>query len=619
MTGEQAKRKLAAILSADVKGYSRLMEDDEEATVRTLTAYRELMVNQIQNQNGRVVDAKGDNILAEFPSVVDAVRCAVEIQKELSVRNADLPEHRRMEFRIGINLGDVIQEEDTIYGDGVNVAARIESLADAGGVCISRTAFDQVKNKLDLGYQYLGEHTVKNITEPVRVYKVLMEPEYAGKVLGEERPGPSKWPRAAIGAAVVLLIVAGALAIWNSYFRPSPMEPASVEKMAYPLPDKPSIAVLPFTNISGDPEQEYFTDGMTDTLITDLSKISGLFVIARNSVFTYKGKPVKVAQIGRELGVRYIMEGSVQRADNQVRINAQLIDTTTGGHLWAERYDGKMDNIFALQDKITGKIVTALAVKLTASEQEHIARKESYNVAAYDAYLQGLEHLGRHTPEDLTKALSYFEKTIKLDPNYHPTYSALALTYKIGAEWAWDRQSLGIQWGALAFVRMREYLEMALKRPTAVGHQIASEMHLRHRKFEEAIAEAERAIALDPNSSAGHWAMAYALIFSGRPDEAIDFIKRASRLDPRSPGIYLMLLGVAHFCMGQLEEAINLIERGLKHDPAIHIYESFLAASYAHLDSDQEAQAALNKKNMGLWCYWLYDARITKGDVRLAL
>ena len=295
MEEKKAKRKLTAILSADVKGYSRLMQDDEEATVRTITAYRGVMSSLIQEHDGRVVDAKGDNLLAEFPSVVDAVRCGVEIQKELKLRNEELSENRRMEFRIGINLGDVIEEEETIYGDGVNIAARLEGLAEGGGICISRTAFDQVKNKLDVGYEYLGEHSVKNIAEPVRVYKVLMEPEYAGEVIGEERPKPKqrRWAAVAIG----FIIVVGALAIWNFYLRPPPIEPASVEKMAFPLPDKPSIAVLPFDNMSGDPEQDYLADGISENIISSLSKTSKLFVIARNSTFTYKGKPVKVQQV----------------------------------------------------------------------------------------------------------------------------------------------------------------------------------------------------------------------------------------------------------------------------------------------------------------------------------
>ena len=344
VTEERAKRKLTAILSADVKGYSRLMADDEEATVRTINIYRQVMSGLIKDHRGRVVDAKGDNVLAEFSSVVDAVRCAVQVQKELTEKNAELQEHRRMEFRIGINLGDVIEEQGTIYGDGVNVAARLEGLAEGGGICISGTAFDQVKNRISVGYEYQGKQNVKNIPDPVRVYKVLLAPEAAGKVIGEEEPRPRKKRWAAIAAIAILVVVAGGL-LWNFYFRPD-VEPASVEKMAFPLPDLPSLAVLPFTNMSDDPKQEFLSDGITENIITALSKVPRLFVIARNSTFTYKGKPTKVRQIGRELGVRYVLEGSVRKADETVRITAQLVDATTGNHLWAERYDRKLGDIF---------------------------------------------------------------------------------------------------------------------------------------------------------------------------------------------------------------------------------------------------------------------------------
>ncbi|MBW2671488.1 MAG: adenylate/guanylate cyclase domain-containing protein, partial [Deltaproteobacteria bacterium] len=347
MASQDFKRKLTAILSADVKGYSRLMREDEEGTVRAITAYREVIGSVVQKHRGEVVDSPGDNILAEFASVVDAVRSAVEVQEELKARNAELPENRRMEFRIGINLGDVIHEKERIYGDGVNVAARVESLADAGGICVSRSAYDQVKKKLSLGYEYLGEHSVKNIDEPVRVYRVLLEPEAAGKVIGEKRVEPKRGQRIAFGVVIALLLVAGGLLIWRS--ASPPIEVASVEKMAFPLPDNPSIAVLPFDNLSDDPKQEYFSDGLTEQIITNLSKLPSLFVIARNSTFTYKGKPVKVQKVAEDLGVKYVLEGSVQRSEDRVRITAQLIDALTGHHLWAERYDRKFGDIFALQ------------------------------------------------------------------------------------------------------------------------------------------------------------------------------------------------------------------------------------------------------------------------------
>jgi len=322
MSAESFKRKLTAILSADVKGYSRLMGENEAETVTTLTAYRRIMGELIQQHRGRVVDSTGDNLLAEFASVVDAVQCGVGVQKELQARNADLPENRRMQFRIGINLGDVIEEGEKLYGDGVNIAARLEALAEPGGICISKTAFDHIESKLPLGYQFLGQQTVKNIAKPVGAYKVLMEPRVIDRE--EEEAGKT-------------------------------VEPG---KPPAPLPDKPSIAVLPFTNMSDDPEQEYFSDGMSEDIISSLSQLPDIFVIARNSTFTYKGKSVNVQQVSRELGVKYILEGSVRKVGNRVRITAQLIDGTTGHHLWAERYDRKLEDIFAIQDEVTFKILT---------------------------------------------------------------------------------------------------------------------------------------------------------------------------------------------------------------------------------------------------------------------
>jgi len=538
MTTEPYGRKLTAILSADVKGYSRLMGENEEATICTLTAYREVMADLIQKHRGRVVDSPGDNVLAEFKSVVDAVRCAVEIQEELKVRNAELPENRKMEFRIGVNLGDVIEEEERIYGDGVNIAARVEGLAEGGGISISGTVHDHIENKLALGYEFLGEHTVKNIKKPVRVYRVLSFPGAAAhRVIKAKAVVGRMWRNIALVVAAILVLGGVVVAIWHFYLRPSPppIEPASVERMAFPLPDNPSLAVLPFENLSGDPEQEYFTDGMTDDLITDLSKISGVFVIARNSTFAYKDKHVKVRQVAEELGVRYVLEGSVRRAGDQVRVNAQLIDATTGHHLWAERYDGVVDNIFELQDKITQKIVAALAVKLTADEQKEFARRETDSIAAYDALLKGWEHSRRVTRDDFVKAVSYFKEAIELDPNYGRAYAALAGLYWSGGGLGFFQElSLG-ETGLLP----REYLQMAMNYPTSPAHVVASQMSVFHRRHKEAIAQAEHAIALDPNDPNAHAAMAYALNWAGRPQEAVDSAMRAMRLDPGFPAEYI--------------------------------------------------------------------------------
>jgi adenylate cyclase len=373
MADEGFKRKLTAILSADAVGYSRLMAEDETATVKTIASYREIMATLIKQHRGRVVDSPGDNLLAEFSSVVDAVQCAVAVQNEFQTRNAELAENRRMEFRIGINLGDVIDEEDRIYGDGVNVAARLEALADPGGVCVSKTAFDQIETKLPLGYEYLGEQSVKNIPKPVRAYRVLMKPDAAGKVIGEKRFLGRYSRRTAMAAIIILVMVAGGLVSWNIYLQQSKnVEPASVEKMAYPLPDRPSIAVLPFNNLSGDSEQAYLVDGLTENVIGGLSKIPEMFVISRNSSFTYKGKSVKVQQVAEDLGVRYVLEGSVQKSGEQLRVTTQLIDALNGRHVWSEKYDRKVDNLFIVQDDITLNIAIAMQVKLTEGEQAKV-------------------------------------------------------------------------------------------------------------------------------------------------------------------------------------------------------------------------------------------------------
>ena len=596
MDERRAKRKLSGILSADAMGYSRLMQEDEASTIRRLEDSKELMTNHIQQYRGRVVDAPGDNLLAEFGSVVDATECAVKIQNELKTKNADLPDNRRMPFRIGINLGDVVEEDDRIYGDGVNIAARIEGLADPGGICISRTAYDHVKNKLKLGYEYLGENSVKNIFEPVRVYRILTEPEAVGKVIGEKRFLGRISRSTAIAAIIILIIVAGGLAGWNFYLHQAKrIEIANVDKMAFPLPDKPSIAVLPFTNMSGDPEQEYFSDGITEDLITDLSKISELFVIARNSVFTYKGKSVKISQVAEELGVRYVLEGSVRRAEDRVRINAQLIDATTGGHLWAERYDGKMENIFVLQDKITQKIVAALKVTLTAVEEKQAASRETSNPAAYDAFLKGWAHYRRKTPEDFVKAVPYLDEAVERDPNYSRAYAALAAVYWEGARSLWGKY-LDMS-KAEAEMMANIYLAEAMQEPTPLAHWIASDIQRAGRRYQEAITEATRAIALDANDPIGYYAMASALIWAGNPVDGAEFIKKAMRLDPHYPPDYLYFLGKAQFFMGRYDDALATLEEVKGRYPDYDWAFLYLAATYGHLGHKQQAKSAIKTFN----------------------
>jgi len=415
------KRKLTAILSADVEGYSRLMGDNEEATVRTLTAYREVLTTLIQQHNGKVLDSPGDNLLAEFVSVVDAVQCAVAIQKEINARNTELPENRKMQFRIGINLGDVIQEEERIYGDGVNIAARLEGLSEPGGICISKTAFDQIESKLPYGYEFLGDQPVKNIAKPVGAYRVLMEPRVTVAGEPDKKKPTSMRRKTIIAGAVAVLLVAVGVGIWQFYMHRPSLEPASVEKMAYPLPDNPSIAVLPFVNRSEDKEQDYFCDGITEEIITALSRTPKMFVIASNSTFSYKGKAVKA----EELGVQYVLEGSVRKAGDRVRITAQLIDALTGGHLWAERYDRDLKDIFALQDEITIKIISALQVELTDGEIARVRARGTQNLEAYLKVLHARESFFTVTKGGMATTRRLCEEAISLDPKYAAAYGFL--------------------------------------------------------------------------------------------------------------------------------------------------------------------------------------------------
>jgi TolB-like protein len=470
------------------------MGENETATVKTLAAYREIMASLIKQHRGRVVDSPGDNVLAEFASVVDAVQCAVTVQKELLTRNAELPENRRMEFRVGINLGDVIAEKERIYGDGVNIAARLEALADPGGICISKTAFDQIETKLPLGYEFMGEQEVKNIAKPVGAYRVLMDAEAAGKVIGEVKPKTKQLRGVAIGAMAVLIIVAGALAIWNFYFRPS-FEPASIEKMAFPLPDKPSIVVLPFENMSGDPKQEYFSDGITENIITGLSKVGDLFVIARNSSFTYKGKPVKVQEVSEDLGVRYILEGSLMKSGDRVRVNAQLIDAVKGHHMWAERYDRSLSDIFVVQDEITMKILQALRVTLT--KKSHMITRDTDNLDAYLKFLEGLTYLYRSTKRDNLRAKQLYEQAIALDPDYVRPQIALGWAHFFDARFGWvESRGNSIKKG---FVLAKRALD--LNDDEALGHALLGVLYMAIKDFDKAIAASERGVALNPNGS----------------------------------------------------------------------------------------------------------------------
>jgi len=560
MADEGFKRKLTAILSADVVGYSRLMEDNEEATIQTLNACRKSISKLIQQNRGRLVDATGDNLMAEFSSVVDAVKCAVETQKEMSERNADLPEKRRMLFRIGVNLGDIVEEDDRIYGDGVNIAARLEGLAEGGGICISGTAFDQVKGKLDVGYKYLGEHNVKNIKEPVRVYRMLLEPDAAGKIIGEKKSRLRQWKGAAVAVATMLILIAGALTIWNFYFRPSTVELTSKEEAATSLPEKPSIAVLPFDNLSGDADQEYLADGITENIITAISKIPEMLVISRNSVFTYKNKPIKVQQVGQDLGVRYVLEGSIQKADNRVRITGQLIDAATGHHLWAEQYDRGLEDLFAVQDEITMHIASALQVELTDGEQAQVRHRSTNNFQAWGYAVKGYSLYERITKDDNANARKLFEKAIELDSEYAWAWTMLGVTYFIDTRYGWHRPR------EESFKKVIEYGQKAVKLDESDPdvHILLASAHIWRKEHDEAIAMAEKSIALGPNNAENHAILGMYYRFVGRFEDSIRMTEKAIRLHPYYPDWYLYNLEYAYYYLGQHEKAIAVAKKHLK-------------------------------------------------------
>jgi adenylate cyclase len=539
MNTQGYKRKLTAVFSADVAGYSRLMREDEASTVKTLEAYKQAMFSLIEQHRGRVVDSPGDNILAEFASVVDAVQCAAAAQNEFKARNAGLPENRRMEFRIGINLGDVIEKEGRIYGDGVNIAARLEGLAAEGGICVSGGAYEQIEGKVPFAFESMGEQTVKNITKPVRVFRVL---------IGNER--------------------------------------FAKKNVEIELPDKPSIAVLPFVNMSADPEHEYFCDGITEEIITGLSKISGLFVIARNSSFAYKGKSPKIQQVGGELGVRYVLEGSVRRSGSRVRITAQLIDASRGHHLWSERYDRELKDIFSIQDQITNEIMRVMQVKLTEGEQAcEWLKRGSGNLEAYEKGMKGMEYFRRFSPEGNAQARKLFQEGMALDPESPGHYVMLGWTHLVDILQGWTDATARSMEQAVALTRKALELDASL----ADSHALLGYIHLLNRDYAQAIAEGERAVRLNPNYADAHGWLAMILTSAGKPDDAILMIKKAMRLNPRPPNWYFLTLGDAFFWGQRYDEAAEAYTKAVKNSPDFLWAYLGLTASHGLLGHEKEA------------------------------
>ena len=531
-------RRLAAILAADIAGYSALMGSDEARTVSDLKGHQAVVLPMVGEFGGRVIDTAGDGILADFPSVLNAVECAVAIQRKMVERNAAIEPQRRMEFRIGINLGDVIYDNDRIFGDGVNVAARLEGIAEPGSICVSGKVHEEIRAKIGLPYEDLGDKQLKNIAEPVRVYGIRLDRAPSRPVLA--------------------------------------------------LPDKPSIAVLPFQNMSGDPEQEYFSDGMTEDLITDLSKVSGLFVIARNSSFAYKGRSVKVQEIGRDLGVRFVLEGSVRKAGNRVRITAQLIDSGSGGHLWAERFDRDLTDIFSTQDEVVEKIVGMLAVTLTRGEEQRLHRRGTGNVEAYESWLRARELLTRGTRESVAQSRVMYRRAIEIDLNFARPHAGLALAaiseYVSG--WAPDpAQALdeAERWA-------RRAVELSDQEP--VSHMALGAVLLWRRDQEGALAESRRMMALDPNFAQGYTATGLALMYAGRAAEALEPIAMAMRLDPLYPSMVLHFLAQANFSLGKYEIAAQQLVDRIARTPGTDASRMLLASCYGHLGRAEDAQAA---------------------------
>lgn len=583
------ERRLAAVMIADVSGYGLHTQADEEGTCARFQAdLHDLFEHSIETHRGRLIKTMGDGLLVEFHSVVEAVRCAVEVQRAKSESRGS--DEGRLEFRIGINLGDVIVDGDDIQGDGVIIAERLQGLAEPGGIVISGTAYDQVEKHLDVRFVFLGEQRLKHIERPVRAYRLVLNETRLGSARGADRR-MKRW--AALVTSAVALGAATGVAWWQPW--ELPVETAQVRPSDLTAPDKPSIAVLPFANVSDDPRQEYFADGMTDGLVTELAQVSGLFVIARNSTFAYKKKAVTPRQVSIELGVRYVLEGSVQRAGEQLRINAQLIDSRSGGNVWAGTFDRLISDVFALQDEVMRGIADALALRLNPDEQMAFGRKETTVPAAFDAFLRGWEHHRRTTPQDFAKAVPFFEQAIALDPAYGRAYAAAAMVYARIYLWRWHYQ-LGIS-RFEARAKATQYLRTARKHKTALAYQAAALLSVADWQHADALAELKEAISLEPGDSWSYALTALVLTSVGRPAEALPYIRTAMRLDPHSPSFFIYVLGLTQFSLQDFEAAAEAAKRSIELNPQDDGSFLLLAAASGHLGRLLDAQAAIARFN----------------------
>lgn len=557
------ERRLAAIMAADVVGYSRLVGTDETGTLVTLKSHLQALLQpKVAQYHGRIVKQMGDGLLAEFPSAVEAVQCAIEIQHAMVKRNTGVSKERRITYRIGINIGDIVVEDDDIFGDGVNVAARLEGIAEPEGICVGRNVRDQVRDKLDIDFEDMGEIAVKNIARQVRAYRIPLNDKSRAMLTPIELvQSPRLASRVSLPMAVVAafaLVVAVASLVWWRPWTPD-MQPGSIVERALTLPDKPSIAVLPFNNLSGDAAQDYLADGLTENIITALASVPAVFVISRNSTFTYKGKSVQVWKVAAEMGVRYVLEGSIQRAGDRIRVTAQLIDAIRGNHLWSARYDREFSDLFAVEDEITLRIVPSIQVNLTEGELARLEARTSRDLQAWKDYVEGVALLRRFTKEDMVLARKRFQSAINRDSEYVGAWTALGWTYWNDARSGWSKT----REASLQMAKQAAEKAISMKADDSGAHALLGGLHLLHGRYDKAIAEGRKAIDLAPSISEHYAVLAISTFYAGDFAETVRLTQKAMRLQPYHPAWYDYRIGVAYMMLRQYDKAISALESWL--------------------------------------------------------
>ncbi len=590
MNENKLERKLTAILHADVVGYSRLMGEDEVGTHRVLSESLHAITARVEGHGGKVRSLAGDAILADFPSVIEALACAVDIQRDLKSRNEEKAAERKFEMRVGLNVGDVLVDDHDIYGDGVNVAARLQGIAEPGGICVSHAVYEQVKGKLKLGYESLGEQRVKNIVEPVIAYRVLLDDQPGIRRAPSPGARPTRWRSATLMIGGVVIVALAAVFAWQRYHPSSPSAEESVT--AGPAaPAQPSIAVLPFKNLSAAAEDEYFADGITDDIITDLSKFRDLFVIASNTVFTYKGRAVNVQEVSRELGVRYILEGSIQKTSGKVRVNVQLIEGATGHHLWAERLVRGYNDLFALQDEIVRTIVATMATKVDTVERERIAQKGTDNLEAYDFVLRGREYRTRGSRAANLEAQKLFTKSIELDPRYGAAYVELAWCHFDSAVRGWAQSPSQ----ALEQSYNLTQKALRLKPSDYAAHGLLGLVHTKWMQYDLAIKHLTWSLELNPNYADSHDAMGAARLYSGQSQVAIESLETALRFNPNARPDVFIHLALAYYLGGRYDDAVATLKQSLGRTPSLPVHYVILAAAHAQAGHTADAKQAAYK------------------------